>query len=304
MRSRPQNLAAGLALAAAGLVLAGPAFGAGFGIFEQGSKAMGMAGAFTAQADDPSALFHNPGGIAFQKKRDFSVGVTWIYGSDSTFDGGPTGFPGPGISAEQETLSAFPPHFYWIEPISDTWTFALGLNTPFGLTTEWKDPSHFAGRFLSAKAALRAIDLNPAIGWQITPNVGLVVGAIARYSDVELVQHMPAFNPFALVVSDVATLRLKSDFDAGYGWNVGLLHKLNDSFSWGLSYRSKVTVDYSGDARLTQNLTGTPFDAIIPLVLPLNRDLPVETAIEFPDMASLSVAFAVTQNTLVEADVN
>lgn len=303
MHSKPHFMAAGVALVAAGLALAGPAYGAGFGIFEQGTKAMGMAGAFTAQADDPSALFHNPGGIAFQKKRDFAVGFTWIYGSDSTFDGAPP-FPGNGVTGEQKTLSETPPHAYWVEPITDRWTFGLGVNTPFGLVTEWKDPDNFAGRFISTKAALRAIDVNPTIGWQVTPNVGIAVGAVARFSDVELVQHIPALNPFTFTTSDVATIDLKSDFDTGYGWNVGLLHHVNNSFSWGLSYRSKVTVDYGGSARLSQNLTGTPFDGIIPGVLPLNRDLPVETAIEFPDMASVGVAMAITQNTVVEVDVN
>jgi len=41
------------------------AFGAGFHIHDQGAKAMGMGNAFVAQADDPSALFYNPAGIAF-----------------------------------------------------------------------------------------------------------------------------------------------------------------------------------------------------------------------------------------------
>ena len=58
-----------LTLALALLAASGPAFGAGFGIFEHGSKAMGMAGAFTAQADDPSLLFHNAGGPRFRRRR-------------------------------------------------------------------------------------------------------------------------------------------------------------------------------------------------------------------------------------------
>ena len=48
---------------------AGPVTGAGFSIFEQGSKAMGTAGAFTALADDGSAMFHNAAGIAFHFKQ-------------------------------------------------------------------------------------------------------------------------------------------------------------------------------------------------------------------------------------------
>ena len=39
------------AVMALGALAAVPMYAAGFGIFEQGTKAMGMGGAFTAQAD-------------------------------------------------------------------------------------------------------------------------------------------------------------------------------------------------------------------------------------------------------------
>ncbi len=289
------------ALCAAAALAAAPARGAGFGIFEQGSKAMGMAGAYTAQADDPSAMFHNPAGLAFQKERDFAVGVTWIRGTEADYQGGPTGFPGSTVSGEQETLSEFPPHAYWVEPIGGAVTFGLGVNSPFGLVTEW--PADFPGRFVSRKAALRAIDLNPVIAWQ-SGNFGLAVGAVARFSDVELVQHIARPNPFTGTSQDVATLSLDSDFEQGYGFNLGLLHRYNNSFSWGLSYRSQIDVDYAGDGSLSQNLTGTPFDPLVAAALPFGEAIPVDTSIAFPDQASLGLAFALSPHTLLEIDAN
>src|SRR6185436_11621892 len=110
--------------------------------------------------------------------------------------------------------------------------------------------------FLSAKAALRAFDINPTLGWQITPTFGIGVGAIARVSDVELVRYAGANNPFTQSFVSVGKLNLKADFSEGYGFNIGILNKFNNSFSWGLSYRSQITVDYEGDARLNQISTG------------------------------------------------
>jgi long-chain fatty acid transport protein len=289
------------ALCAAAALAAAPARGAGFGIFEQGSKAMGMAGAFTAQADDPSAMFHNPAGLAFQKNRDFAAGVTWIRGTEADFQGGPTGFPGAGVSAEQETLSEFPPHAYWVEPLGANVTFGLGVNSPFGLVTEWDDD--FPGRFISRKAALRALDVNPVIAWQ-AGNFGLAVGGIARFSDVELVQHLATLNPLTQTTQEVGALTLDTDFEQGYGFNVGLLHRYNNSFSWGVSYRSTVEVDYGGDGDLRQILTGTPFDAAVAAILPFGEAIPAETSIEFPDQASLGLAFALSPHTLLEVDAN
>ena len=291
--------------AAAVLLSAGtPAFGAGFGIFEQGTRAMGMAGAFTAQADDPSMLFHNPGGLAFVDDSAMAGGFTWIRSLDSEFQGA-NPFPGEGYTAELETLSEFLPHAYYVAPINTTFKWGVAVNAPFGLVTEWKDPSEFAGRFISSKAALRAVDVVPTIGWQISPSFGLGFGAIARFSDVELRRSVPQINPFTQRAVEVARLELESDMDSGYGFTAGLLHKVGRHFSWGLSYRSKVEIDYGGDARLTQVPSGsTQFDTLIRAALPFDRDLPVETTLEFPDMASLGFAFGLTENLLVETDVN
>jgi long-chain fatty acid transport protein len=284
---------------------AAPLHAAGFSIFEQGSKAMGMAGAFTAQADDPSLLFYNAGGLAFVERTGVSGGGTLIRSIKADFQGAGS-FPGPNYSAEQETLSEVPPHLYWVQPLTASLKFGLGIETPFGLTTSWKNPNQFAGRFLSTKASLQAFDINPTLGWQVTPTFGIGVGGIVRVSKVELNRHIPAINPFTLMAADVGNLNLTSDYTKNsYGFNVGILHHWNESFSWGLSYRSKISVDYDGNARVTQISTGNPaFDAIVAAQIPFGKKLPVKTAIDYPDQASLGLAFALTRDLLLETDFN
>src|ERR1051325_6949751 len=56
------------------LALCGQAvWASGFSILELGGRAAGMGGAFTAVADDGSAIFYNPAGIAFQKGMRFEM---------------------------------------------------------------------------------------------------------------------------------------------------------------------------------------------------------------------------------------
>lgn len=285
------------------LVLAAtPAGGAGFLIFEHGSKAMGMAGAFTAQADDGSAMFHNAGGLAFQHERAFDVGTTLISNFTSDFTGLPP-FPGPTADGEREGAVFFPSHAYYVQPLAPDWTFGLGFNNPFGLVVEWADPDRWPGRFISYKSELRTFDLNPTLAWQATPNLGLGFGAIGRWSDLGLQQRIGVPSPFG-GAAEVGDTRLESDLEEGFGWNVGILHKVNPSFSWGLSYRSTLEIDYSGDGRFTQISTGNPaFDAAVAAQIPFGQDLPIETSIEFPDLALLGLAFGLTPNLLLETDV-
>jgi len=286
------------------VTVATPVRGAGFGIFEHGAKAMGMAGAFTAQADDGSALFHNVGGLGFLEEKEFTVGTTLIYAVDSSFEGLEP-FPGTAASGELESSVFYPTHVYYVQPIGEDLNFGFGFNSPFGLATEWKDPAQWSGRYISAEAQLHAFDLNPSLGWRVTDKLSLGIGAVIRFSTVELDRYVPAVNPFTQGVIDAATVNLKSDFDEGFGWNVGILHRPWDRFSWGLSYRSKVKIDYAGDAEFTQLPTGNAaLDAIIAGTLPFGAKLPVETAIDFPALASFGVAVGLSEKALVEVDVN
>jgi long-chain fatty acid transport protein len=293
-----------MVVAALAASAAGPAQAAGFGVFEQAARPSGMANAFTAQADDPSALFYNAGGLGLVNKTDWSVGVTYIHGTKATFEGRAP-FPGPGTKGEQELLRAPLPHFYFVAPINSTWKWGIGINAPFGLTTEWKNPDQFPGRFLSTKAAIRDVDINPSLGWQATPDFGIGFGVVVRASDLELRRDAPAINPFTQGVVNVAHVDLKADTKTGYGWNIGILDRYNNSFSWGLSYRSKIKIDYTGDAKLFQLSTGFPeFDAAVAAQLPFNKALPVKTSIDYPDLASLGLAFGLSPNLLLETDVN
>ncbi len=293
-------------LAMALLVLIAPtaASAAGFGIFEQGSKAMGMAGAFTAQADDPSALFHNVGGLAFFEERELAVGATFISLGDSKFTG-IAPFPGPTAKGNQRDQIVVPPHIYYVQPLNDKWAFGVGLNAPFGLVTEWDNPDQWVGRFLSQRAELTTIDINPSIAWKATPNLGIGFGVTGRFSTVDLDRRASQISPVTFAPVEVAKVALESDMDSGFGWNVGLLHKVNNSFSWGLSYRSTISIDFGGKSRLTQVSTGIPaLDAGVSAILPFGVDLPIEATLEFPDMASLGFLFALSPNVRLETDFN
>lgn len=286
------------------LVPASPAEASGFGIFEQGNKALGMSNAFTAQADDPSAIFFNLGGLGFLEEREFMAGTTLILAGDSEFQGAAP-FPGPGATAEQATNLVTPIHLYYVEPLNDEVVFGLGLNTPFGLVTEWDNKDTFPGRFLSEKAELHVFDLSANFGFKLGENVGFGVGLVYRVAELELNRRAGQLNPFTSQVDDVAHVRLSSDVDGAVGWNVGFLHKATENFSWGVSYRAKVEIDFNGDGRLTQIPTGFPqFDGLIAASLPFDTDLPISTSIEFPDMASIGFAYEFTPAILFEGDIN
>lgn len=290
-------------LAMAALISA-PMFAAGFGIFEQGSKAMGTAGAFTGQADDPSAMFHNVGGLAFFDEQEFQVGVTLINILESDMEGLDP-FPGSDVTEEVDGGLFTPPHFYWVRPITEKINFGFAFNAPFGLAVEWENPETFTGRFISTNAELRSFDFGANLGFQLSENFGLGVGVILRASDVGLERFAPVFNPFNQTVANAAFVDLEGDLSTGVGFQIGILHKVGAAFSWGLSYRGAIEIDYDGDGTLTQQLTGFPqVDAVVAATLPFNVALPIETTIEFPDMASAGISVGLTQRTRLNADFN
>lgn len=305
MRNEARPAAAAFLVLA--LLAAGPAAAAGFGLYDaQGTQAMGLAGAFVARADDPSAVFYNPAGLAFFEEKSHAAGLSGYLLNESLYQGLPPGI-GAGTNGEQEPVFTVVPHAYLTKAAGKKARLGLGINSPFLLDNDWANPDAFAGRFLSLQSEIQTYDLNPVVGWKVGRHLGLGAGLVYRSSSLETLRRFGIANPLGTdpEILDAASFAIDTSFDDGVGWNLGLLYRVPGSFSFGLSYRSAIEVDYDGEGRLTQISTGnTQLDELVAATLPLDQDLGMLTTIEFPDVATLGLALHLGQRILAEIDVS
>jgi long-chain fatty acid transport protein len=270
--------------AAAALVLAffqsSPLSASGFSIYEQGGRSMGFSGAYTALADDPSAIFYNAAGIAFLRGKQIYLGGTLVAPS-SDFTGADP-FPGA-ADRQRQNVGLIPvPTFYYTQKLHDRLVVGFGVHSPYGLKTEWDHPDTYSGRFISLMADLKSISLNPTIAYKLADRLSIGGGLDFRLSKVKLARRVPSINPFTQKVIDVAEVQLESNWNHGLGFNVGLLAKPTENLSLGLAYRHKVKVDYEGTAAFTLIATGNAqVDAAAAAALPAGRPA-LTTSITFP----------------------
>ncbi|MGH9459405.1 MAG: OmpP1/FadL family transporter [Thermoanaerobaculia bacterium] len=297
MHSKPRVLAILLLFAASSLS------GAGFTFFEQGAKATAMGGAFVATADDPSAMFYNVAGLAYQRAMEASVGATLVTFANE-FTGDPESlFPGAGARAEYEDHLFVVPNTYLIVPVGTNATFAIGTFTPNALRTDWDDPNRFPGRFLSQDANIKSVSIQPSFAMKMAGD-RFAWGAGIEYRTVHLSleRNQGLFNPFTGRIADIAHTRLDSDWSGELGFNVGALYRPNPTWSIGAQYRAPIDIEFDGDAAFTQIPTGNAqLDAIVAAQLP--PDQAIRTAIEFPSIASVGIATTMIPEWTVELDV-
>ncbi len=274
----------------------------GYSFFSQGAKAMGLGGAFVAQADDPSAVFYNLAGPAVAEGKAAALGVALSTLNESLYQGLSPGI-GAGTAAAQDDGSSLLPHAYFIQPLSDTVKLGFGLTTPFNFKTEWAEPDSFAGRTVSTAAELVTYDLIAGLSIRLSPTFGFGAGAVYRSSELTQNRRLQRFNPAAGEEQDVADVAFETDFSDGIGWTVGLIHKPSERFSWGVSYRSPIDIDYNAIGRLTQVSTGNDqLDAILRLSLPYDEDLATATSLEFPEVLTVGFAVGLTKALTLEID--
>lgn len=282
-----------------------PARASGFSLYDaMGTRAMGLAGAFVARADDPSAIFYNVGGVGLLRGKTFSAGTAGYVLGDSLYQGLPPGI-GAQTIGEQDQVIAPAPHVYWVKPLSRRFKIGLGINSPFLLDTEWNDPMNtFAGRFVSLRSQIETYDINPVFGCELTPHLGLGAGVVYRASELNVLRHFPVEDPNTGKLLDAASFDVGTSFDNGFGWNFGLLYRPSDRFSFGLAYRSEIELDYDGEATYTQIPTGdAQLDQLVAATLPLGQKLPVLSTIEFPATAGVGIGLGLGERLRTDVDV-
>jgi long-chain fatty acid transport protein len=277
-------------MAAMAVLLLIPAwtFGAGFALFEHGARGVALGGAFGATANDPTALYYNPAGLAFIDGTQVAAGAYFI-ALTSDFKGA-NPYPGVGYKSSQEKQLFTPPHVYATGAIAGNLRWGIGLNTPFGLGTYW--PNDFAGRYITKRVVLQVLNFNPTVSYKLSDSFAVAIGADYYITKVDLTRSAGAVNPFTQQVAEIANVHMYARNQTGLGWNIGVLGKLGAGFSAGVSYRSNVDVEMKGKASFVQIRTGNnEFDAIVSKQLPFEENPEAETGIDFPDETRLSLAW-------------
>lgn len=277
-------------LVLAGVVVLVPALavGAGFSLYEHGARAVALGGAFAATADDPTAVYYNPAGLAFLEGVKVTAGVYAISFDSKLYGDSP--YPGRGYTAEMDSRNFFPGHFYATGKIGERAGWGLGIYSPFGLGTAW--PDSWAGRYITRRIDLEVYNVNPNFAYRLGDNLALAVGADYYLVNLDMWRAVGIVNPYTQVMSDVASVNLAASNEAAWGWNAALLWKLSGGFSLGLSYRSRVELEAEGKAKFTQIRTGNQdFDTIVAGMLPFNTTPRVTSDITFPAETRLGLAW-------------
>ncbi len=120
-------------LAGLTLTIASIARGGGIEVPMQDSKAAGEADAFTAQADDPAAIFYNPAGLTQLHGTQISAGAYYL---QPEFH-----FQNDSGSGERMSLPSVLPHVYAESDLgTDNLRIGLGVDDVFGINEDWETP--------------------------------------------------------------------------------------------------------------------------------------------------------------------
>jgi long-chain fatty acid transport protein len=242
----------------------------GFRIPNLDAEATARGNAFTATADNPSAIYYNPAGISQLEGLNAQFGMH-IISVNSTYQA-------PDGTQARTRWEAQPvPQFYAAyTPKESALSYGVGIYAPFGLGLMWHENTPF--RTAALEGRLACVAVNPVVSWKALPNLSVAVGPSLEYSRAKLRQGIA-------VPGD--EFKWRGD-GFGVGFTAGVLYKPCSTISLGAAYRSATTIDHEGTSVLR------PYSA------------PTRTTaeVEFPQTITAGISYRPTPKWNVEVDVD
>lgn len=263
---------------------------AGFRLPEAGAKAMGMGFAFTAQANDPSAIYFNPAGLTQLEGQNVMAGATFIREKGGEFTGTGTAPPfGPGET--QKTLDFFVPNAYWTMKTSPNFAVGAGIFSPFGLAQEYNDRNLSMFRNQITKIELRTIVFNPTIAWKVNEVLSVGAGIDFMWGQAKLDK-----TP---IVPGLGTFKVHLEGDGtAWGYNFGMLLKPAKDLRVGFNFRSPFNLEIKdGDVSAVDNTFGLN-------LIGVPGSSKANATIKMPATAALGVAYTFLDKFTVEVDAD
>ncbi|MBX2807108.1 MAG: outer membrane protein transport protein [Cellvibrionaceae bacterium] len=223
---------------AAGLTLVtGHSFAGGFQLSDHSVTSLGRAhSGYGIVGDDASAVQFNPAGMSLLTQSQWQLG-----GAHNAVSAKFTNTASTGANTgdnHDDTINAVVPNAYFVMPLSEKIHFGIGLTSPLGTNTDYD--ANFVGKYSGLKTKIVTIDINPAIAYQINNSVAIGAGISYQTFDTTL---SAAASPLA----PGSSLSVTGD-SSSFGYNIGTMIRFSEKSRLGLSYRSEIEHDITGDA--------------------------------------------------------
>lgn len=288
-------------------------FAAGFALIEHSASGVGNAFAGSAAvAEDASTIYFNPAGLSHLKGNQVVAAGHFIGPKISYDDQNSKTFNGSdtlnGSSSSEGATNAQVPNLYMSSTFKNGVSFGLGINVPFGLTTEYDDD--WVGRYHGVKSEMLTVNINPSFALKFNKNLSMGVGLNIQKIDVTLtsavdfggicIAQFPAAScaSFGLAPQQNDGFATISGDSWSTGLNFGLLANITKQTRVGLSYRAGVSHTISGSADFA-----VPFEAQILTSSGLFTDTDAKARLKLPAVASLSMMHSFSSKTQLLADV-
>jgi long-chain fatty acid transport protein len=258
------------------------AVASGFHVDEQDARATGRAGAVVASPENASAIYYNPAGIALGEGVKVAVGASYVRPT-AEFTAAETG----GVT-QADPQSFVLPQGYVTWRASELVALGVGVSSTFGLALKW--PASSPGRAEVRESELRTLFIMPTFALNLSQWVpGFSVGAGA-----DLVPASVRLARDILFGEDIGDAELGGNA-FGIGGRIGLYYrpKALPILSLGVTYRSPVSLGFSGDA---------DFDAPLAYRASLPPDGTAKTSLTLPQTVQVGVQIEPVHALQIELD--
>jgi long-chain fatty acid transport protein len=226
-------------------LLVSAAWGGGVWLYEAGTPDLGTAGAGRAAlADDASTAGTNPAGMTRLDRSQMLAAVQGLY-VNSKFDTKLSDYGG----GDGGNAGGFVPSggLHYVQRVTDDFRLGVSAGSYFGLGVDYGDD--WAGRYYTTEAELLTFGVNPGAAYRVNKWLSVGAGFSVLYATLD---QKAAINNSAVpgqAGSKDGKLEIDSD-DVGYGFNLGVLVSPWSSTRFGLTYRSKVDLEFEDTAKL------------------------------------------------------
>ena len=249
--------------------------GGAFAIREQSAYGQGTSFAGIAAGGSLSSMFWNPANLSDVRRVELEAVVTGLLGDAKVkLDPQPAlGFPGS--DEGNIAQNAVVPAGYAAYRLNDRVVLGVGINSPYGLRTEYDKDSILYQTGVAGKSEVSSLNMNPAVAVQVTDWLAVAVGAQIEYFDARLTR---------LALGPLGVSNVNGD-DVGFGATAGIKVTPLPGTEIGLGYRS--FVDHKLDGTLNTANAGA-FDVKI-------------NGVNMPDTVTLGVRQRITERWRVMA---